>query len=86
MSAQDSRREQVEATIMELLAPYNKEGVALTPETSIAADLNIDSADVLNFVMEVEDAFDIDIPVNDLADIHNVSQLADLVERRLQQS
>ena len=84
MSEADGQRQRIEATIMELLAPYNKRGVALTPETKIAADLNIDSADVLNFIMEVEDAFDIDIPVNDLTDVHTLAQLVDLVERRVQ--
>jgi len=74
----------VTQTVLKLLQPYNKEGVPLTAETNISADLNIDSADVLNFVMEVEDEFDIDISVNELADIHTVAQLADLVKERLQ--
>ncbi len=79
----DNDNRQVETTIMELLAPYNKQGVALAPDTDIAADLNIDSADVLNFVMEVEDAFDIDIPVNDLSDVRTVADLVALVQSRI---
>ncbi len=75
--------EDIAQTILRLLQPYNKDDVALTAETNIAADLNIDSADVLNFVMEVEDEFDIDISVNELADIHTVAQLAELVKSRL---
>ncbi len=73
----------IEAAIMRLLQAYNKEEAPLSPETNIAADLNIDSADVLNFVMEVEDEFDIDISVNELADIHTISQLAALVAERV---
>ncbi len=76
----------IEATIMRLLAPYNRDGVPLSPETNIAADLNIDSADVLNFVMEVEDEFDIDISVNELADVHTVAQLTELVAERVNAS
>ena len=82
MSTAEDRREEIIQTILELLAPYNKEGVELKADTAISADLNIDSADVLNFVMEVEDAFDIDIPVNDLSDVHTVSDLANLVMER----
>ena len=77
-------RQQVEATIRELLAGYNKDGVELTPDTDIAADLNIDSADVLNFVMEVEDAFDVDISLNELSDVRTISQLVDVVMERLE--
>ncbi len=76
-------RQQVEATIRDLLAGYNKDGVELTPETDIAADLNIDSADVLNFVMEVEDAFDVDISLNELSDVRTIAQLVDLVAERV---
>jgi len=77
-------RQQVEATIRKLLAGYNKDGVELTPDTDIAADLNIDSADVLNFVMEVEDAFDVDISLNELSDVRTISQLVDVVMERLE--
>ena len=76
-------RQQLEATIRDLLAGYNKDGVELTPETDIAADLNIDSADVLNFVMEVEDAFDVDISLNELSDVRTIAQLVDLVAERI---
>ena len=76
----------IEATIMRLLEAYNKEGVPLSAETNIAADLNIDSADILNFVMEVEDEFDIDISVNELADVHTVAQLTELVAGRVNAS
>ena len=77
-------RQRVEATIRDLLGGYNKDGVELTPETDIAADLNIDSADVLNFVMEVEDAFDVDISLNELSDVRTIAQLVDLVVERIE--
>ncbi len=73
----------IAARIMELLEPFNRAGAPLTTRTDIAADLNIDSADVLDFVMEVEDAFDIDIDINELSDVRTVAQLAELVRRRL---
>ncbi len=73
----------IQARIIRLLQAYNKDDVPLTPDTRISADLNIDSADVLNFVMEVEDEFDIDIAVNELADIHTIADLTALVADRL---
>ena len=50
------------------LQPFNEKGIALEPETEISADLNIDSVSVMDFVMEVEDHFDIDIPLNVLSE------------------
>ncbi len=66
-----------------LIAPLNAKGVALERETDIAADLNIDSVAIMDFVMEVEDHFNIDISLNLLADITNLGDLTSLVERKL---
>ena len=63
-------------TICELLGPYNLEGKALTAETDIPAELNIDSVGVLDFIMEVEDHFDIEIPMNVVSETRTVSDLA----------
>ena len=63
-------------TICTLLAPYNPEGKALTAETDIPAELNIDSVGVLDFIMEVEDHFDIEIPMNVVSETRTVGDLA----------
>ena len=66
-----------------LITPFNTKGVALTRETDIAADLNIDSVAIMDFMMEVEDRFNIDISLNLLSDISNLGDLTSLVERKL---
>jgi acyl carrier protein len=63
-------------TICELLGPYNPEGKALAAETDIPAELNIDSVGVLDFIMEVEDHFDIEIPMNVVSETRTVGDLA----------
>jgi len=65
--------------LCELLEPFNSARVTLTPETKISADLNIDSMAIMDFIMEVEDKYDIDIPLNELSDIHTMDQLATYV-------
>ena len=65
--------------LCELLEPFNSDHVTLTPETKISADLNIDSMAIMDFIMEVEDKYDIDIPLNELSDIHTMDQLATYV-------
>ncbi len=69
--------------LCELLIPFNKNGIELKPDTEFSADLSIDSVSVMDFVMEVEDHFDIDIPLNVLGDTHTVSDLVKVVESRI---
>ena len=75
-----------ETEIMKLLAPLNTAGVKLAPETDISTDLNIDSVTVMDFVMEVEDRFDIEIPLNVLAETRTVAELAGVVDARLKKA
>lgn len=65
-----------------LLEPFNSQGVALGPQTDISTDLNIDSVTVMDFVMEVEDHFDIEVPLNVLSEIRTIAELAKVVEER----
>ncbi len=69
--------------LSELLSPFNTNNIALKPETEISADLSIDSVAVMDFVMEVEDHFDIDIPLNVLSETHTMADLVKVVEKRI---
>ena len=73
-------RQQTLAKVLELIEPFNKKGVAVTDATRFAQDLEWDSLTVLNFVAEVEDEYDVLIPVNMQAEIENVGQLVDALE------
>ncbi|MGH6855031.1 MAG: acyl carrier protein [Aestuariivirga sp.] len=68
--------------ICKLLEPFNSNGTKLAPDTDISSDLNIDSVTVMDFVMEVEDHFNIEMPLNELADIRTIADLAGAVEAR----
>jgi acyl carrier protein len=72
------------AVICKLLGPYNPEQKILAAETDIPADLNIDSVGVLDFIMEVEDHFDIEIPMNVVSDTRTIGDLATYVQSQLQ--
>jgi acyl carrier protein len=73
-------REETFAKVAELIAPFNKKGVALTEATTFAGDLEWDSLIVMDFVASVEDEFDILITMNMQAEIETVGQLVDSVE------
>lgn len=70
------------AALCELLEPYNKAGLPLTGDTLLASDLEIDSVDMMNLTMEVEDRFDVDIPINALADVNTIGDLLTLLMQK----
>lgn len=47
--------------------------------TVISKDLSIDSLAVMDMIMELEDQFDVSIPMNVVAEIHTVDELADTI-------
>jgi acyl carrier protein len=67
--------------IQRLLAPFNTKGVAIKNETSFALDLELDSLAVMDFVCEMEDHFDIMIPLNILPDLEAVSEVVEAVDK-----
>ena len=67
------------ARVAALIEPFNKKGVAITPDTRFQQDLEWDSLTVLDFVASIEDEFDILITMNMQAEIETVGQLADAV-------
>jgi acyl carrier protein len=73
----DASKDQIYA----LIEPFNKKGVALADSTTFAGDLEWDSLTVMDFVAEVEDAFDIIISMNMQAEIENVGQLVAAVDK-----
>ncbi len=76
-------REQVVAEIVQRLEPFRVDARPVIGSTVITKDLNIDSLAVMDMVMELEDRFDISIPLNDVAEIHTVDELADAVLRKI---
>jgi len=53
--------------------------VTVTEETDIARDLAVDSLALMNIVMELEDRFDVSIPLDRLATVQTVGDLSGLV-------
>ena len=72
-------REETAAKIAALIAPFNKKDVPITDATTFAGDLEFDSLTVMDFVAEIEDAFDIIISMNAQAEIETYGQLVDAV-------
>jgi len=65
--------------ICSLLEPLNDKEIKLTRETDMIADLEIDSVSVLDIVMDIEDNYDISIPVNVISEIKSIGELVDAI-------
>ena len=65
--------------ICSLLEPLNLKGVKLTRDTDLIADLEIDSVSVLDIVMDIEDNYDLSIPVNMISETRTIGELVDAI-------
>ena len=55
----------------------------VTMEASFADDLDADSLDVVEFVMELEEEFDISVPEEELAEVKTVGQAFDIIAAKV---
>ncbi len=55
------------------------ESVQITPETSLK-NMKIDSLDVVEIIMKIEDCFDIEIPDEMLKEFRNLGDIAEYVK------
>lgn len=70
----------VTAEIERCLRPRLEDGIAITPKTNIARDLGLDSVTVMDFIFDLEDNFDISIPMDRIAEVHTVEELAEAIQ------
>ena len=62
-----------------LLATQLPEPREVAPETDLISDLALESVQIMEFMVEVEDHYDIAISLEALAEIRTLQQLANLV-------
>jgi acyl carrier protein len=70
----------IQARVLELLAAKIGAGRKIDLTSSVVEDTGLDSVSVMDFVMELEDEFDITIPLDQIAEVRTVGDLADAVE------
>jgi acyl carrier protein len=68
--------DQVLAQTIALISSYVDDDVTVAAISRYDSDLNLDSIQVMDLVAEIEDHFDITIPLNDLPRMQNVAQTA----------
>jgi len=78
-----SQIDNIKAEIAEVLSARVPAGVQVSAQTQIARDLGLDSVAVMDFVMDIEDHFDISIPLDRIAEVETVEDLSRAVEALL---
>lgn len=61
------------------LAPYHAADAPISGETVISTGLTVDSLTIMDVIMELEDHFDVTIPMNVVAEIRTINDLAQTV-------
>jgi acyl carrier protein len=67
--------------IIDILRSMVTGDVEIGPETDMGADLAIDSLKSMEILARLEDEFDISIPINVLADVRTVEDLAVQIDK-----
>lgn len=61
--------------ILDILKPLVPDGLEITSEMALVADLGLDSLKVMKILESLEDSFDISIPINILSDVRTLRDL-----------
>ena len=70
----------IETRVLDLLGRKISAGRKIDLSSNVVEDTGLDSVSVMDFVMELEDEFDITIPLDQVAEVRTVGDLAHAVE------
>lgn len=70
-----------QAEIIDGLRQLLKKPAKLEPATNIVRDLQLDSLAVMDFIMSLEDRFEIVIPLDRVAEVETLGDLARVVDQ-----
>jgi acyl carrier protein len=79
-------KEEILDQLIELIRPYAEEPIVLSDQTRIIDDVGLDSMKVMELVMQIEDCFDVSVPLNILPDVNTIGEFAKHLETLLQDS
>ena len=71
----------IEEGVIDVLKNVSRRPIEPTLQSDLIADLGFDSLQVLEFIAELEDRFDISIPLNDVPATRTVAQVVAQVAR-----
>ena len=76
--------EEVLSEVVALLERFVKSTEKISEETELINDLGLGSLQVMEFIQEVEDTFDISFPMNDLSKIRTVRAFVLQIQKEIE--
>jgi len=77
-------RQRVDQAIGDALEATLPEQAQINRDVALSSAAGLDSVQIMNLVMEIEDNLDISVPVDVLADAHTLNELAEKLTELLQ--
>jgi acyl carrier protein len=71
----DSAPSDIETGVIQVLKTVSRRPIEPTPASDLVTDLGFDSLQVLEVIAELEDRFDVSIPLNDVPAARTVAQV-----------
>lgn len=84
MTMRTANYEEVLSEVVALLERVVKSTEKISEETELINDLGLGSLQVMEFVQEVEDTFDISFPLNDLSKIRTVRAFVLQIQKEIE--
>jgi len=70
-----SAQTSVESEVISVLKTVKPMAIDVTPDSDLVTDLGFDSLQIMEVIAELEDRFDVSIPLNDMPSTRKVSQI-----------
>jgi acyl carrier protein len=78
-------REKILRRLYDYLQPMAPQGVEVAEDTDLVATMGLDSNKVLDLLLDLEDDFDVLVPMEALVDVQTVGDLADVILSKLEE-
>jgi len=79
-------KEDILDQLYELVRPFSKQPIELGAETGLINEMGLDSVKVMELMTQIEDHFDISIPLNILPRVETLGDFAEQLQQLLQDS
>jgi acyl carrier protein len=79
------KREDYAARLKELVNQLAEEGTAVGVDSDLVDDVGLSSIEIMELIEQLEDTYDISFPLNDLAEIRTINDMARELERLVEQ-
>ena len=76
-----TKREDYAARLKELVNQLAEDGTHIEFDSDLVDDVGLSSIEIMELIEQLEDAYDISFPLNDLAEIRTINDMAKELER-----